>query len=943
MKKIFTYIGLALSIALVGAFTACNPKEIEGDIDAGLGIKTFFPTKVVAGQPMTINGPGMADVREIVFPQGVTVTDFEHVGKDMLRVIAPAGISSEGGKLVVRTADDQAESRQNLTLGHTVVSGFSKQDGESISGGEQLTVFGTDLEFINRAELLDAEGNPLILEDGNFYRKGTSSLIISIPKHNIYEGTWVGKLFTFDGQEILLPELSYAPGTDGGHWEIVKKVIWENETGEGPADWGNVNYRFGLDGHDGNNECDATFPQEIWDKIKTETFYAVLEGENPQIRVTDGWWKVVLTDDIKPGNDLLVNNGDGTWTLEVNLTSAPALVEILDVQHLLFTGGGFTLLELYFEEETWVEGDDEPESTEEVIWENETGEGPADWGNLNYRFGLDGHDGNNECDATFPQEIWDRIKSETFYALIEGANPQIRITDGWWKVNLTDDIKPGNDLLIDNGDGTWTIIVNLTSAPALLDLLDVQHLLFTGGGYTLLKLFFQEGGPSGGGGGGGDEPGGDDDPIQTEGTVIWNTKTVFDDWSATILIGPDKFANAQAGDIVRVYIKDKTGEYNPVFKHEDWSDWADFKRVDGDGWFEAEIPESALDELKTKGLRFQGIGFTLAAVTLIGSGPETEGTVIWDTQTVFDSWNATILIGPEKFAKAKAGDIVRVYFKDKTGEYNPVFKHEDWNDWLEFKRVDGDGWFEGEIPESALDELKTKGLRFQGVGFTLVAATLIEGGSAPATEGTVIWDTETVFDSWSATILIGPEKFAGAKAGDIVRVYFKDRTGEYNPVFKHEDWNDWLEFKRVDGDGSFEGVIPEAALDELKTKGLRFQGIGFTLVAVTLIEGAPQMAGTVFWDTETVFGDWSATILISPEKFAEAKAGNVVRVYFKDKTGEYNPVFKHENWNDWTEFKKVDGDSWFEAEIPEAALDELKTKGLRFQGIGFTLVAVTLI
>ena len=99
MKKIFTYIGLALSIALVGAFTACNPKEIEGDIDAGLGIKTFFPTKVVAGQPMTINGPGMADVREIVFPQGITVTDFEHVGKDMLRVVAPAGISSEHAAL----------------------------------------------------------------------------------------------------------------------------------------------------------------------------------------------------------------------------------------------------------------------------------------------------------------------------------------------------------------------------------------------------------------------------------------------------------------------------------------------------------------------------------------------------------------------------------------------------------------------------------------------------------------------------------------------------------------------------------------------------------------------------------------------------------------------------------------------------------------------------
>ena len=492
MKKIFAYFGILLSVVLMGAFTACTPEEIIDADAAGLSIKTFFPTKVVAGQPMTVNGTGFADVREVVFPNGVSVTNIEHVGNGMIRVTAPAGIAADGGKLIVRTGDEEAESSQELTLGHTVVSGFSKQAGEEINGGEQLSVYGEDLEFINGVELMDPDGNTYVLSDMDFYRKGTSEVVIIIPKKNLFDGAFVGKLFTYDGQEILLPELVYKPAKDEGHWETVQTVFWENSTSD-VVDWGNVNYRFGLEGNDGNNECDATFPQEIWDKIKSETFYMLLEGANPQIRITTGWWSVNLTaDDIQPGNELLVDNGDGTWTLTVNLTGAPDLLDLLDVQHLLFTGSGYVPLKLYFEEDVWVDGGGHMEIVKTSFWKNSTSD-VVDWGNVNYRFGLDGNDGNNECDATFPQEIWDKIKSETFYMLLEGANPQIRITTGWWSVNLTaDDIQPGNELLVDNGDGTWTLTVNLTGAPDLLDLLDVQHLLFTGSGYVPLKLYFEE-------------------------------------------------------------------------------------------------------------------------------------------------------------------------------------------------------------------------------------------------------------------------------------------------------------------------------------------------------------------------------------------------------------------------------------------------------------------
>ena len=346
MKKIFKYLGVVLTVVLMGSLTSCNIAEIEESADLGLGIKVFFPTKVVAGQPMTINGSGFSDVREVVFPDGVSVTNFEIVSGEMIRVTAPTGISAAGGPIKVRTASEEAESRLPLELGRTVVKGYSKQDGENISGGEQLTIYGEDLEFISMVELLDTDGNPLILQDEDFYRKGTSTVVITIPKKTIFDGTFVGKLYTFDGREFLLPELTYEPVADGGgHWETVKTTVWKNDGGSAVS-WSGT-YRFALEGHDGANECIAEIPQDLWDKMMTETFYLDVQATDPQIRVTNGWWDTQWLGDFQPGNERLTDNEDGTWTLEVNI-SGDALAGTIDEKHLLFTGDRYTPKKLYF-------------------------------------------------------------------------------------------------------------------------------------------------------------------------------------------------------------------------------------------------------------------------------------------------------------------------------------------------------------------------------------------------------------------------------------------------------------------------------------------------------------------------------------------------------------------------------------------------------------------
>lgn len=500
MKHIINYLGALLAVVLIGAtFTACSEDD-KDSANVGLGIKTFFPTKVVTNQPMTINGSGFADVTKIEFPGDIEVTNFEIVSNEMIRVNAPAGISAEGGKIKVETSGDEAESNQSLTIGHTSVTGFSKQPGDEANGGDLIEVYGSDLEFINKIELLDADGETQFVDHKDFYRKGTSQIMFRVPLKNIFEGTFVGYLHTYDGQKIALPELAYKPAADEGHWEIVKTLIWENPDpdGNGPANWNGV-YRFAPETNSTGEEI-ATIPTDLWEKMKTQKFYMLARGSDwVQMRIVTGWWNNQWPDanDISTGNEMIIDNGDGTYYIEIDLANS-ALAGAMDAEHLLFTGSGFTPLQLYFQEETWIDGPGMQE-VEVPVWTNGGTVGEANWNGV-YRFGLEGNDGNNECAATFAQDVWNKLKSETFYVTVKGANPQIRVTTGWWTGSWTGaDIQPGNELLTDNGDGTWTLTVNLSSDTELVDLLDAQHLLFTGSGYTVEKIYFVEMQAGGGG------------------------------------------------------------------------------------------------------------------------------------------------------------------------------------------------------------------------------------------------------------------------------------------------------------------------------------------------------------------------------------------------------------------------------------------------------------
>jgi len=107
-------------------------------------------------------------------------------------------------------------------------------------------------------------------------------------------------------------------------------------------------------------------------------------------------------------------------------------------------------------------------------------------------------------------------------------------------------------------------------------------------------------------------------------------------------------ANPQVGDVIRVYYKNRGGDFNPRFKNDDFTDFSALQsQIEPindahvtDTYFQATIDsETTLSSLTSNGLRLQGLGFTLVKVECIPSGGDRYPIVIYDQETTFNSWD----------------------------------------------------------------------------------------------------------------------------------------------------------------------------------------------------------------------------------------------------------------------------------------------------------------
>ncbi|MBR6195978.1 MAG: IPT/TIG domain-containing protein [Bacteroidaceae bacterium] len=504
MKKIFRYLNIAtLLVVLSAMFVACADTDNDDNGNLGLNIKVFSPTVVVPGQPMTINGSGFGDVTEIEFPGEINVTDFEIVTNEMIRVKAPIGLNTSGQLLVRNASGETATSRLSLTIGHTTISGYSAReykeggkvdkDYDVVKGNTLLTVYGTGMQFMSSAEFIDEDGNPIVVNASEFHRVAPGRVVIQVPA-KVLTGNFSVKLRTIDDNEFETPVFAFETAQDGGHWEYTRRFLWQNESGKEVAGWSSI-FRIGLEGTDPDKACMTTVDEETWTAIKDgEEVYFLFEGsEASNVRITTGWWSAAYGGPEHNSIDMAIDDEEtGKKLILLNFKADGNLYDLLDAQHLLFTGDAYKPLGLFVVDKKWIEGGGGHfETVRESFWKNDGSIGKPEWKGY-YRFGLDGHDGNNECATTFDEETWIKFMTEPIRIAIEktgDADPNVRVTTGWWSSDFGGKEYNWYQNVEQDDNGNMFIELNLANDADFVALLEAQHLLFTGDDYKIIEIY----------------------------------------------------------------------------------------------------------------------------------------------------------------------------------------------------------------------------------------------------------------------------------------------------------------------------------------------------------------------------------------------------------------------------------------------------------------------
>lgn len=228
-----------------------------------------------------------------------------------------------------------------------------------------------------------------------------------------------------------------------------------------------------------------------------------------------------------------------------------------------------------------------------------------------------------------------------------------------------------------------------------------------------------------------------------------------------------------------------------------------------------------------------------------------------------------------------------------------------------------------------------------------------------------LWNgTQECTDGWSGSQTITADKLSQAAVGDeiVVTVTAISQTAEWPQVsLRKADWSEYTPGIGVQLDKS-EAVpcekripITDVVMDEIKANGFIITGCGFTMTAIDLIhkqelaEGEKGDPVHTIWTGDKVI-DWSGTIengwlQLTSEKFNDAQSGWKLRLNYSDLAIGAQGHISTGAWGempDAAEYVQLTA-SYFEFDITDAMLTELKSNGCVVSGIGFTLTSVDLI
>lgn len=267
---------------------------------------------------------------------------------------------------------------------------------------------------------------------------------------------------------------------------------------------------------------------------------------------------------------------------------------------------------------------------------------------------------------------------------------------------------------------------------------------------------------------------------------------------------------------------------------------------------------------------------------------------------------------------------------------------------------------------------KNNSLYLSGTGVTVTDMILTQAENG-TTQTISLWTGETVCaDDWSSGYVVLPaSKFSDAAAGDRLQISVSAISGTCaNPVIALQNGS-WQNFSGVDFfplKGETAPVAPvftlsSDMLSQIKgetdgvNSGLVVKGCGYTLTGIDLvkrissgnIEDKGQPLTNLWTGNEQI--SWTTgennSVVVAAEKFASATAGMKLRMSFTGlKIGAQGRILHgwaaYQDANTYEKLPSKWG-NYYEFNITETMLADLKGDGLRVSGVGYTLTSVDLV
>ena len=569
MRNKISYLWIITAIIHMFFFTACED-ETEQDQAAGLALKAYSPTVVMAGGEMVITGSGLNQVNSILFPGNIEVTDFEVVTSNQIKLIIPSGIDEEGGFLKIASEDKTIESSVAMRLAKPELN--SMDPGDEVKTGQELTFKGVDLECIKQVIFpAKTEDRQIVINAIDFIRKASDNLKVKVPA-GIKNGMDRIILVATDGTTLTSEEIKLIPSETGG-----ENILWEDNFVIG--DW------------DTTLNLDVSYFQKLAIGDKLRFYFTPTPG--------DGWQQIDLRDSADgtfPGFEFkwLGDYPDGYADLEVTQDASNRIM----VGGLLVRGAFYTLTKVELIKGSPVD----PSSN--VIWEGEFKSDKAE-----------GEDGflSFKLEPSYLSNLAVGQTIRIYYKFDE------RNYTGYWGQGLSginlrsgnddNDLTFGNPQITDFQDMQLTDVgyYDLVVTQAVYDCINPNGtspgLLIRGWKYILTKVELIQ-----------------DDPIEPS-NVIWKGAI---DWGEgnDLLLDKDKFQNLSVNNTIRFYFT-PSDEGWPQIDICD-SNWSSFEGLGWigldnfpDGYADLIVTQDVYDRIMQGGLHIRGYFYTLTKVELI--------------------------------------------------------------------------------------------------------------------------------------------------------------------------------------------------------------------------------------------------------------------------------------------------------------------------------------